>query len=94
MFRIATYKNNHLTDAEAIVTMALHIHEDGKKVTRFYQLPLEFSKVNSLALSWTIVHAIDENSPVYTYSDEELRESKNGEMQSLPSKPLTITLQT
>ena len=72
MFRIATYKNNHLTDAEAQVTLAVHVQENDKKVTRFYPLTLEIAKINSLALSWTIVHAINEDSPLYNYTKESL----------------------
>jgi inward rectifier potassium channel len=64
MFRTATYKNNHLTEVEAQLTIAFHVNEEGKKVTRFYPLNLEISKVNSLALSWTVVHLIDEESPM------------------------------
>ena len=76
MMRTATYKNNHLTDAEAQITVALHVEEDGKTVTKFYNLPLELSKVGSLALSWTIVHAIGEDSPLYNLNEAQMRESK------------------
>ena len=76
MLRIATYKNNHLTDVEATVTIAIHIEEKGKPVTRFYPLPLEFARVNSLALSWTIVHPVDDKSPLYGYSEEDMINSK------------------
>jgi inward rectifier potassium channel len=72
MFRLATYKNNHLTDAEALVNAAMHVNEDGKMVTRFYPLKLEISKISSLALSWTIVHHITEDSPLYGYSKEDM----------------------
>ena len=76
MLRIATYKNNHLTDAEAQLTLAMHVKEHGKIVTKFYPLQLEFAKVNSLALSWTIVHHINEESPLYHFTKEEIDESK------------------
>jgi inward rectifier potassium channel len=76
MFRVATYKNNHLTDVEAIVNVALRVVEDGKHVTRFYPLSLEFAKINSLALSWTVVHHIDENSPLHSFSEADMHESK------------------
>jgi len=76
MYRIASYKNNHLTDVEANLTMALHTKENGKTVTRFYPLPLEMSKINSLALSWTIVHHINEESPLYNLSKEDLDDAK------------------
>jgi inward rectifier potassium channel len=76
MLRLATYKNNHLTDVDAQITVALHVQENGKTVTRFYPLPLEFSKINSLALSWTLVHHITEESPLYQFSKETLHEAK------------------
>lgn len=76
MLRTATYKNNHLTEVEVELTLALHVHEHGKVLTKFYPLKLEFSKVNSLALSWTIVHNIDEDSPLYNYSAEDMAEGK------------------
>lgn len=76
MIRLATYKNNHLTDAEAQLTAALHVEEDGKMITRFYPLPLEIAKVGSLALSWTIVHNINEDSPLMNLTEQQLKESK------------------
>jgi inward rectifier potassium channel len=76
MLRVATYKNNHLTDVEAQLTLALHVKENDKVVTKFYPLPLELAKINSLALSWTIVHKIDEDSPLYHYTKEQVAETK------------------
>jgi inward rectifier potassium channel len=76
MLRIATYKNNHLTDAEAQLTLALHETDNGRTITRFYPLHLEFAKVNSLALSWTIVHHINEESPLNNYTKEDIIGSK------------------
>ena len=76
MFRIATYKNNHLTDVEAQVTLATHIKEQGKTVTKFYQLKLEIARINSMALSWTIVHNIDDESPLFNCTKEEVEDAK------------------
>ncbi|MBS1772130.1 MAG: Inward rectifier potassium channel Irk [Bacteroidetes bacterium] len=77
MSRIATYKNNHLTDVEALVTIAMHITDDnGNKARRFYPLDLEIKKVNSLALSWTLVHPVDENSPLYGMTQDEIKEAE------------------
>ncbi len=74
MARIATYKNNHLTDVEALVTIAMHVYDDnGNKLRRFYSLDLEIKKVNSLALSWTLVHPIDENSPLYGMTEGDIQ---------------------
>ena len=76
MFRMATYKNNTLAEVEVQLTGALHILEGEKRVTRFYQLPLDISKINSLALSWTVVHTINEASPLYGYSNAELLDNR------------------
>lgn len=76
MLRVATYKNNHLTDVDAQINLAIHTKEHNKNVTKFYQLPLELSKINSLALSWTIVHAINEDSPLYNLSKAEIDDTK------------------
>lgn len=76
MLRVATYKNNHLTDVEANLTLALHEQENGKAITKFYPLPLQLSKINSLALSWTMVHAITEDSPLYQYTKDDFASIK------------------
>lgn len=76
MLRMATYKNNHLTDAEAQLTIALHLDENGKTVTRFYPLPLEMSRINSMASSWTIVHNITEESPLANFDQKALSDAK------------------
>lgn len=72
MIRIASYKNNHITDVEAKMTLALRNTDDGKKVSRFFSPKLEISQITSLALSWTIVHLIDEESPFYEMGKEEI----------------------
>ena len=47
--------------------------EDGKSVRRFYPLSLERDKVVFFPLSWTIVHPVDETSPLYGLTQEDLR---------------------
>jgi len=76
MFRVASQRNNHLTDAEAHVTTAFHVTEEGRLLTRFYTLPLEISRINSLATSWTIVHPINEKSPFYGFSEQDMRDAR------------------
>lgn len=73
MLRLSPYKNTNLTDAEARMTMGIHIEEDGKMVNKFYTLDLELEKVNSLTLSWTLVHPITENSPFYQLSENDIK---------------------
>ncbi|MGN6533044.1 MAG: ion channel [Ginsengibacter sp.] len=73
MLRLAPFKNTTLTDAEAKVTLGLIVEENGKIVNKFYQLPLEYDTVNSLTLSWTIVHPITETSPFYNFTKEDFK---------------------
>ena len=73
MFRLAPYKNANLTEAEAKVTLGLHVEENGKMVNKFYQLKLELEKVNALTLSWTLVHPITEDSPLYQLTADDIK---------------------
>jgi hypothetical protein len=79
MFRVSPYKNTSLTDAVAKVTIGLFIEDEdepGKIKNNFYSAALEYSIVNSLTLSWTIVHPINEESPFYTFSAEDFAKAK------------------
>ncbi|MFP7656680.1 ion channel [Chryseobacterium proteolyticum] len=73
MFRLAPYKNNALTDAEVIVSVAIEVIEDGVPKSNFYRLETQLGKINTLALNWTVVHKIDENSPFYGFSEEDFK---------------------
>jgi inward rectifier potassium channel len=72
MFRMVPFKNNHLTDAEVKVSMAMRQEENGVLKNKFFTLDLELSKVNALALSWTVVHPIDEKSPISGFNAQDL----------------------
>lgn len=73
MFRLAPYKNNALTDADVIVSAAIGVIEDGVLKSNFYRLETQLSKINTLALNWTVVHKIDENSPFYGFSESDFK---------------------
>jgi inward rectifier potassium channel len=74
MFRIATYKDNHnLTDAEIKVNMAMQVMENEKLMYKFYEMPLERSKVDTLMMNWTVVHPIDEKSPLIGLTTEDFK---------------------
>lgn len=64
MVRLANAKTNLLLDVEVKLLLVMNMKENGKEERKFYDLPLEMSKINILALSWTIVHPIDEQSPL------------------------------
>ena len=73
MLRLSPYKNTNLTDAEARMTLGLHMEEEGKMVNKFYTLDLELEKVGSLTLSWTLVHPITESSPFYNMNENDIK---------------------
>ncbi len=76
MMRVAPYKNTTLVDASTNVTLGMTVEENGVNENRFYQLDLEFSTVNALTLSWTIVHPITEKSPLYNFTKTDFENVK------------------
>ncbi|HUR11237.1 MAG TPA: ion channel [Flavitalea sp.] len=76
MFRLVPFKNNMLTDAEVKVTIGLVEKENGKEMNRFYPMELEINRINALTLSWTIVHPINDKSPLFNLSKENLLEAR------------------
>lgn len=76
MFRMATYKSKHdLADAMVKVNIAYLDPEQEKPVYQFYQLPLERSRIDSFNMNWTVVHPIDEKSPLLNLTEEDMQRS-------------------
>jgi len=71
MFRLANKRRNILVDLSLEITFSYNEVVDGKTVRRFYPLELERKSVSILTMNWTVVHDIDENSPMkdFTYDD-------------------------
>jgi inward rectifier potassium channel len=76
MFRLAPTKNSNLSELNATVTMTMQVEENGVYKNQFFPLLLQLDKVMSLALSWTVVHPINEDSPLYNLTMEEIIEAK------------------
>ena len=68
MFRITNARSNQLMELEAKV---MFTRLDGRG-RRYTQLKLERTKVVFFPLSWTIVHPIDETSPLFAFTHDEL----------------------
>ncbi|HUP90470.1 MAG TPA: hypothetical protein VM100_14020, partial [Longimicrobiales bacterium] len=68
MFRIANVRSNELIEVEAKVVLGMFKNVSGNTTRTFRQLTLERTKVAFLPLSWTIVHPIDETSPLWGLS--------------------------
>lgn len=78
MLRLTPFKNTDLTDAFARITMRRSDNENGAMTNRFFALDLELDRINVLSLSWTLVHPITSESPLYGISAEDFA-SINGE---------------
>ena len=71
MFRLASYKNNLLTDLDANVTVVVRdLPPAGSApgspgAVQFYPVGLEIAHIGNLALNWTVVHPINEASPLW-----------------------------
>lgn len=74
MFRFAAYKDKHaLTDVEVRVNVGLQVIENDTPIYKYFTLELERSKVESMPMSWTVVHPINENSPFYRFSEQDMK---------------------
>jgi inward rectifier potassium channel len=73
-FRITNRRRNQIMELEAQVLFSHVQPEDaGRPVRRYHLLPLERNKVTFFPLSWTVVHPIDEKSPLATRTADDLR---------------------
>ncbi len=76
MFRVVNSRNNQIIQLKATLTFTRFENVRGVRMRQYYLLPLERPSVVFFPLSWTIVHPIDETSPLHGVSEEELRASR------------------
>lgn len=73
MMRIVNHATSQLIDVEAFITFSwLQKDSEGKFRRSFKPLTLERQKISLFPLNWTIVHPIDEDSPLWGKSAEVL----------------------
>lgn len=71
MFRLANQRRSSLIDLQVELNFSYNEDVNGKTVRRFTQLELERKRVSILSLNWTVVHPLDDKSPLkgVTYED-------------------------
>ncbi|HEV2275510.1 MAG TPA: ion channel [Acidobacteriaceae bacterium] len=75
-FRIINSRNTQIIDLHARVMLArFESRNNSKPVRRYYPLSLERENVSFFPLSWTVVHVIDRESPLFGVSEEQFLES-------------------
>jgi inward rectifier potassium channel len=66
MVRIANARHNTISQATAqLWVFKLEQTQEGEEFRRFYQLKLDRSEHPMFLLSWTLLHIIDETSPIF-----------------------------
>jgi inward rectifier potassium channel len=75
MFRIVNGRNNQLINVTATVMFSRFVNVKGKPERRFDFLGLERESIAFFPLSWTVVHPIDDSSPLFGMSEQDIRDS-------------------
>jgi inward rectifier potassium channel len=76
MVRFVNERHNIIGNAAAkLWLMRNEVSAEGGTLRRFYQLPLVRDEHPALALSWTLYHVIDQASPLYGMSADEVAAS-------------------
>lgn len=70
MFRIANGARNELLEVQVRILLSMTQRINGIRVRNFYELELERQKVAFFPLDWTVVHPINEESPLYGVTPE------------------------
>ncbi len=75
MFRLVNSRNNQLIELKAQVLFSRFVEKDGAVIRSFDLLKLERERVSFLPLAWTLVHPIDESSPMFGLTEEDFEKS-------------------
>src|ERR1700722_8644285 len=73
MLRLANERHNIISNATAKLWLFKNIVSmEGEQLRRFYELQLTQNQNPGLALSWTLYHVLDEKSPLYEVTADDL----------------------
>lgn len=77
MFRMGNARRSEILEAEVQIMLAINQRtDDGNLERKFFSLELEINRIAFFSLSWTIVHALREQSPIFHFSEEELKDAQ------------------
>jgi inward rectifier potassium channel len=76
MFRTANKHKSQIIDAEVKVVFSRLEKINDTEMRRFYNIKLEYPKINFLSSVWTVNHPIDEESPLFGISEDEFNKSE------------------
>jgi len=75
MFRMINLRTSQLIHVEAQIIFSKMEDEGNTRIRRYYRLELDRSKVIFFPLHWTVVHIIDEKSPLHKLTKHDLEKS-------------------
>jgi inward rectifier potassium channel len=76
MVRVANARNNFITNARAKFWVTRSEQSiEGRRFTRFLPLRLERDENPIFALTWTLLHIVDEQSPLYGMNAQDIEKS-------------------
>lgn len=77
MLRMANERANQIFEAQVHLALArTETTLEGEHVRRFYDLELVRTRTPLFVLTWTVIHPIDERSPLFGATPESLREAE------------------
>ena len=77
MFRMGNGRDSNLIDAQVqVVTLRKKISVEGIEMLRFVDLKLERSRSPFFAISWTVIHKLDNESPFFGMTIEQMQQEK------------------
>ncbi len=78
MLRIANERHNRIVEATASLSLVRdEINEQGERFIRIHDLRLIRQRTSVFALTWTLIHPIDERSPLLGYNASELAANRS-----------------
>jgi inward rectifier potassium channel len=78
MLRTANQRRNQILEAQVTLSLSRdEVTADGHHLRRFYELQVIPSHNPAFSLPWTLMHPINEQSPLYGFSADSLAESQS-----------------
>ena len=74
MFRLMNHRTNTMIKPRITVSLGITSADSTGSFKRaYYELPLERESIMALPTIWTVVHEVDEDSPLFKYTEEEMQ---------------------
>lgn len=92
MFRAANQRRNQVLEAQVrLYLMRDEVSAEGQFMRRFHELKLLRNRTPSFTLTWTVLHTIDEYSPLYGATAESLSQMRASLVISLTGIDETVS---